>query len=74
MPPGLLHDGVPVDVGEEAEAEPVGVAGVGEAVHGDAGLAGVEGLAHAGVELVVGDGTPEGCTQVITNITACCST
>ena len=36
------------------------LAGVGEPVHGDAGLAGVEGLAHPGVELVVADAAPEG--------------
>ena len=36
------------------------LAGVREPVHGDAGLAGVEGLPDPGVELVVGDGAPEG--------------
>ena len=36
------------------------LAGVRESVHGDAGLAGVEGLAHPGVELVVADAAPEG--------------
>ena len=60
MAPGLLHHGVPVDVGQQAQAEPVPLAGVREPVHGDAGLAGVEGLAYPGVELVVGDGAPEG--------------
>ena len=58
--PGLLHHRVPVDVGEEAEAEAVALARVREPVHRDAGLGGVEGLAHPGVELVVGDGAPEG--------------
>ena len=55
MAPGLFHNGVPVDVGEEPQAEPVPLAGVSEPVHGDAGLTGVEGLAHPSVELVVGD-------------------
>ena len=77
--PRLLHHGVPVDIGEQAEAEPVALshekkmlrvltneikehylAGVREPVHGDAGLAGVEGLAHPSVELVVADAAPEG--------------
>ena len=39
---------------------PVALAGVREPVHGDAGLAGVEGLPHPGVELVVADAAPEG--------------
>ena len=55
MSPGLLHHGVPVDVGEETQAEPVALAGVREPVNRDAGLAGVEGLPHAGVQLVVGN-------------------
>ena len=53
--PGLLHHRVAVDVGEQPQAEPVALAGVREAVHGDAGLAGVEGLPHPGVQLVVGN-------------------
>ena len=60
MASGLLHHGVPVDVGQQPQAEPVPLAGVREPVHGDAGLAGVEGLPDPGVELVVGDGAPEG--------------
>ena len=36
------------------------LAGVREPVHSDAGLAGVEGLAHPCVELVVADAAPEG--------------
>ena len=55
MAPGLLHHRVAVDVGEQPQAEPVALAGVREAVHGDAGLAGVEGLPHPGVQLVVGN-------------------
>ena len=34
MPPGHLHGGVPVDVGQQAQAEALGVGGVCEAVHG----------------------------------------
>ena len=60
MSPRILYGGVSVDVGEEAQTEPVPLAGVSEPVHGDAGLAGVEGLPHPRVELVVGDGAPEG--------------
>lgn len=60
MPSGLLYHRVPVNVWEETQTEPVALAGVREAVHGDAWLAGVEGLAHPGVELVVGDAAPEG--------------
>ena len=60
MASGLLHHGVPVDVGEQPQTEPVPLAGVREAVHRDAGLAGVKGLSDPGVELVVGDGAPEG--------------
>ena len=59
MASGLLHHGVPVDVGEQPQTEPVPLARVREAVHSDAGLAGVEGLSDPGIELVVGDGTPE---------------
>ncbi len=60
MPPRLLHHRVAVDVGEQTEAEAVGVARVGEAVDDDGGLAGMERLAHPGVQLIVGDGAPEG--------------
>ena len=60
MASGLLDHGVPVNVGEEAQAEPVPLTGVSEPVYRNAGLAGVEGLPDPGVELVVGDGAPEG--------------
>lgn len=60
VPPRELHGRVPVDVGEQAEAEALRVGGVGEAVHRHGGLRGVEGLPHALVQLVVGDGAPEG--------------
>ena len=55
-----LHRGVAVDVGQQAQAEALRVGRVGEAVHRQRGLRGVEGLAHALVQLVVGDGAPEG--------------
>jgi len=56
--PGLLHHVVPVDVGEDAEAEPFATARVGEAVDGDVVLGGVEVLADPRVHLVVGDAAP----------------
>ena len=55
-----LHRGVAVHVGKQAQAEALRVGRVREAVHGERGLRGVEGLAHALVELIVGDGAPEG--------------
>ena len=56
--PRLLDDGVPVDVGEEAQAEAFGRAWVRVAVDGEAGLGGIEDLPHAILHLVVGDGAP----------------
>ena len=56
--PGLLHDAAPVEVGEEAQAEPLPAAGVREPVHRHGLLGGVVVLADPGVELVVGDGAP----------------
>ena len=58
--PGVLDHVVPVDVGKDAEAEALAAAGVGEPVHGDVVLAGVEVLPDPGVGLVVGDGAPVG--------------
>lgn len=60
MPPCELHSRVPVDIGEQPQAEALRVGGVGEAVHGHGGLGGVEGLPDALVQLVVGNGAPEG--------------
>lgn len=60
MPPRKLHGCIPVDVGEQPQAEALRVGGVGEAIHGHGGLGGVECLPHALVQLVVGDGAPEG--------------
>ena len=48
-----------VDVGQQPETEALRVGGVGEAVHGEGGLGGVERLAHARVQLVVRDRAPE---------------
>lgn len=55
-----LHRRVAVDVGQQAQAEALRVGGVREAVHRQRRLRGVEGLAHPLVELVVGNGAPEG--------------
>ena len=55
-----LHGGVTVNVGEQTQAEALRVGGVREAVHGEGGLGGVEGLSHPLVQLVVGDGAPKG--------------
>ena len=55
-----LHGGVAVNVGEQTQAEALRVGGVREAVHGEGGLGGVEGLSHPLVQLVVGDGAPKG--------------
>lgn len=60
MPARQLHGGVAVDVGEQAQAEAFGVGGVGKSVHGEGGLGRVKDLPHALVQLVVGDGAPEG--------------
>lgn len=60
MPPRQLHSRVPVDVGEQPQAEALRVGGVGEAIHRHGRLGGVECLPDALVELVVGDGAPEG--------------
>ena len=60
MSPGLLDHGVTVDVWQESQTEPVPLAGVREPVHGDAGLAGVEGLADPRGQLVVRDAAPKG--------------
>lgn len=58
--PRELHGRVPVDVGQQTEAEALGIGGVSEAIHGHGGLGGVESLSHPLVELVVGYGAPEG--------------
>lgn len=61
MPARILDGGVAVDVGEEAEAEPVGAGGgVSEAIHHHVGLVGVERFPYAIVEFVVRNGAPKG--------------
>lgn len=58
--PRQLHCCIPVDVGEQPEAEALRIGGVGEAVHSHGWLRGVERLPDTLVQLVVGDGAPEG--------------
>lgn len=60
MPPREFHSRIPVDIGEQPQAEALRVGGVGEAIHRHGGLRGVECLPNALVQLVVGDGAPEG--------------
>lgn len=60
VPPRELHGRVPVDVGQQTQAEALRVGGVSESIHGHGGLGGVEGLSHPLVELVVGYGAPKG--------------
>lgn len=55
-----LHRGVAVHVGQQAQAETLRVGRIREAVHRQRGLRGVEDLPHPLVQLVVGDGAPEG--------------
>lgn len=59
MPACHLHLLGAVDVGQKAEAEALRVGRVGESIHRQGRLGGVEGLADPGVQLVVGDGAPE---------------
>lgn len=60
VPACVLDGGVAVDVGEEAEAEPVGAGGgIGEAIHHHMGLVGMECFSDAIVELVVRNGAPK---------------
>jgi len=49
-----------VDVGKQAQTEPLRVRRIGEAVYGQRRLRGVEGFSHALVLLVVGNRAPEG--------------
>ena len=56
--PRLLHNSVPVDVGEDAKAEPFATAGVGETVDSDVVLGRVEVLTDASIHLVIGDAAP----------------
>lgn len=59
MPSSVLNGGVAVDVGEQAQTEPVAVVGgIGEAVDEHAGGRSLERLADAIVELVVNNRAP----------------
>ena len=71
VPPGLLDDGVAVNVGEEAQAEALGRAGVRVAVDGEAGLGGVEHIPHPVLHLVVGDRAPVGRLTAGDNLIVC---
>lgn len=64
MPSRLLDNANAVDVTEEAQAEALRAARIREAVHRERGLTGVEGLPDASIQLVVGDGAPEGRLRV----------
>lgn len=55
-----LHGRVAVHVGEQSQAEALRVGGVRKAVHCQRGLRGVEGLSYSLVQLIVGNGAPEG--------------
>ena len=55
-----LYCRVPVDVGQQAKAEALGVGGVCESVYCEGGLGGVESLSYTLIKLVVRDGAPKG--------------
>lgn len=55
-----LHGRVAVHVGQQAQTEALRVGRVCEAVHRQRGLRGVEDLSYPLVQLVVGNGAPEG--------------
>ena len=56
----LLHHRVAIHVGQQAQAEALRIAGIGEPVDGDRRLRRVERLAHPSVQFVVTDRTPKG--------------
>lgn len=59
VPPGVLDGGVPVHVGQQAQAEAAPAVGrVGEPVDEHAARGGLEGLPDAAVQLVVGHRAP----------------
>lgn len=61
MPSGVLYGRVAVDVAQLPEAEPVAVvAGIGKTVHYHRRTVAMEHFTHPTVQLVVGDGGPEG--------------
>lgn len=55
-----LYCWVAVDVGQQAQTEALRVGGVCESVYCEGGLGSMEGLSDALVQLIVGDGAPEG--------------
>ena len=59
MPSRLLDHGVPIHVRQQAQAETLGVAWIGESVHRDARLGCMEGLAYSRIQLVVTYRTPK---------------
>lgn len=66
-----LHCGVAVDVGEQAQTEALGVGWICKSVHCEGGLGRVKDLSHALVQLVVGDGAPEGRLAVRDQFQSC---
>ena len=59
MPPRVFDGGIPVNVGEQPEAEAVLVVGrIGETIHQHARGGGMERFAHAIVELIVDNRAP----------------
>lgn len=71
MPARELHCGVAVDVGEQAQAEALGVGRICKSVHGEGGLGRVKDLSHTLIQLVVGDGAPEGGLAVCDGFQVC---
>lgn len=55
-----LHSWVAVHIGQQAQTETLRVGRVCKAVHRQWGLRGVEDLSHPLVQLIVGNGAPEG--------------
>ena len=59
VPPGVFDGGIPVNIGEQPEAEAVLVVGrIGETIHQHTRGGGVERFAHTIVELVVDNRAP----------------
>lgn len=68
-----LYGGVAVDVGQQAQTEALRVGRVCESIYCEGGLGGVKGLSYTLVQLVVGDGAPEGGLAVCHRLKACVS-
>lgn len=60
MPACELHCRVAVDVGKQAQTEAFGVGGICKSIYSEGGLGGMKDLSYALVQLIVGDGAPEG--------------